>query len=295
MPRSAYLLVTVCACGVAAGCVDLSRPDQLLRMADGGVTTDSDRSDAREAGSTRTELDAAEDAAAPDASSYAPPTGPDVAEPRDGLAGVDRPASVDLRPGDAAPESGVLAPDVASGTPDSQPDLLATVVDAPLTSDRGLPDRAPPPRPLLIDDFADGNGALNLLGADVIFDHQVPTLARGELSFVWDRSNIRDGQAFAQNLKAGGCPVDLGSYRTLSFRMRASVANKVVFLVLANADAACMLVNPTIEIGSVLLSTTMTTYTISLVDFKRDATRFFQWVPDPDNTRYFIDDIQLLP
>ena len=148
---------------------------------------------------------------------------------------------------------------------------------------------------LIVDDFADQNVARNRLGGEIISENQNVALVGGEVTFTWNGDTTPLSQAFAQNLSLGGCPVDVGRYRTLSFRMRASAPGKVVFLVTGRSAPLCEPLPMTLEIGNFPLTTTMTTYTIDLTAVPRSDVRFFQWVLSADSTRYFMDDIQLLP
>ena len=160
---------------------------------------------------------------------------------------------------------------------------------------RRTPRRRTPCPPLLVDNFSDPDIARNTLAAETVSANQTLALENGELRFAWRGGGARS-QDFAEFLKAGGCPLDLRPYRTLSFRMRASAPDKLVYLVMGRANATCLpMPGQELDIAMVPLTTTMTTYNVDLTAFPRDSASFFQWVASADPTQYFLDDIQLLP
>jgi hypothetical protein len=258
-------------------CVDLERPGELGQTADAAQTAGSPGNPGADGPSS-----------APDE-----PTPPsveagasDASELADSAAGAPdtSDSSVDLVMD--APIGGSDAGDGSVASPDAQsPDASAS--QAP--TDAG----ADALRAMIVDDFSDGNLSRNALGAEVITENQTVSMVSGEVSFVWS-GRVNSSHAFAQNLSLEGCPVDLRPYRSVRFRMRASAPGKEVFIVLGRADAACMEAS-TVDIGSVTLATVTGTYEVELTRIARDNARFLQWVADPDLTRYFLDDITLVP
>jgi hypothetical protein len=292
MQRGAYFLVAWSALGVAgllaSGCVDLAPPPELMLGPLGGAggSPGRDGPPDRPAQVSGVDAGAGSDRPAPDSSS--PDGGPTGDGPGPDDAGPDRPAS-DTVVSDAAALSDAadLRPPADAPAPDAPPDAPPT----PRPPDVA-PDVPPPPPVIVVDNFQDGDVTRNNLGAEIVVANQTVTSGNGEGTFAWNR--MGRSQDYAENLKAGGCPLDLRGYRTLRFRMRASAPGKSVFLVMGRADATCAFTGNA-DIGSVMVGTTMATYEIPLADLPRDGVQFFQWVVTPDPTTYFIDDIEIHP
>jgi hypothetical protein len=266
MQRGAHVpaaLSVLLAVSAAAGCVDLARPPELLDPvgeADGGDPAPPDPPDGPESPATPASV---EDGAAPDAPAPEPdaPAVPDA--PADG------PADAGPPPTDTSPEAAAV-PDAAP-VRDAAPDAVNVLV---------------------IDNFADDTIPINAIGGHVAADNQVLSLTSGELSFVWSGNSVF--QKFSETLRPGSCPVDIRGYRTLRFRMRASMPGQVIQLFMGRANPSCVTATVT-GIGSVTLSTTMTTYTIDLGVRPREDASFFEWSPPVDAAVYFLDDIELHP
>jgi hypothetical protein len=253
----------------AASCVDLARPPELLDplTADTGVgggpadTPDGPESDP---GTTGESDGGAIDA--PAATADGPE--PDAAVP-------DAPAADGPPTGDASP-----APDGALEA--------APIADAALARDTA-PDS---PVLVVVDNFSDDAIAANAIGGQVASDNQTLAVAAGELSFVWNGNSVF--QKFTETLRPRSCPLDIRGYRTLRFRMRASAPDQVIQLFMGRATPSCATATVT-GIGSITLTTTMTTYTIDLGATLREDASFFEWSPPLDSAVYFLDDIELHP
>jgi hypothetical protein len=289
MSQGGYRVLTVISL-VALGCVELTRPPELLNGVDGGVRTNTPSGDAG--------VDAP-----------SPVTTEEIDAAADGVPSSDRPAESIGERGDA-PGADVVTADQAESGPapsDAGMDVQEAGVDSGVVDgqDSGLQDASDGGNPsdggeggvvgpIVVDDFQDADLLRNSLAAEVITENQSVSRMGGELTFVATRAATGISQSFAENLKPGGCPVDLRAYRTLSFRMRASAANKTVYLVMGRADGACN-AEPILEIGMVTVGTTAMVHNVDLAPFARESARFFQWVTGADNTRYFLDDILLVP
>ncbi len=297
---AAALRGTVLLAALAAGCVDLARPPELVLLAPdsgaggAGGSGPPVRLDGPSPSPSGNDPDGGPDVPAVEG------PGPDAALPiGDAPRADDAPAPAGSDGGVTdAPASEVPASSDAAGPEAARPSDAALPPDAPPPAPDTAPpppDAAPPdtgPPALVIDNFQDGDPARNTLAGSVITANQIVAMTAGEGRFVWNGAGR--SQDFAEYLRADGCGQDTRIYRTLRFRMRASVPNKMVFLVMGRANATCALAGNT-DIGNVTLGTTMATYDIDLTSFAREGVGFFQWVAVPDATVYFIDDIELIP
>ena len=260
----------------AAGCVDLARPPELITALDARV-------------------------AAPRDTEPAPPmVSPPGTEDPDGLGsspGVD--AAVPDRPDGPAPDG-------PAGDGQPSPDTTALRTEGGQATDavvgggradaadlRPALDGSGTAAALLIDDFSDEDQSTNALGGPVASDNQIVVTTGGELRFLWRGNGVF--QSFVENLRPGSCPLDIRGYRTLRFRMRASTGDQVVQLLMGRANLGCA-TTTILAIGTVTLSTTMTSYSVDLTPIARDSASFFQWSPPAtDLTVYTLDDVQLVP
>jgi hypothetical protein len=161
-------------------------------------------------------------------------------------------------------------------------------------ADAGVPDAAPPGNPLLVDDFADATLLRNTMGGQVTWDNMNVTLAPGGVRFSWDGNSTYDD--FIETFLASFCAYDIRSYRTLRFRISASVGPRTMRIFLPYANNSCDTA-ATPLLGTVSVTTTMSTFDVDLTPAtNRGKALFIEFSPAvQDNTSYLLDDVQLLP
>jgi hypothetical protein len=261
--------VWVCLSLLGAACVDLSRPRELSAVP-GSSLADAATS-ASDAGPADGAL-AADLAVAPDRS--LPDAGP----------GGDRVPAADvaaLPPADTAapgPEAAAPGPD-AAGPDASRP------LDAARPADGGTP--------LLVDDFSDGQAALNSLGGVVTTDNLTLVETGGTARFAWTGQGT--GTDLLESFRGDWCPVDVTGYRTVRLRARASMPGRSVVVTLSGTDARCA-TTTTVVLGTLPLTTTMAIYELDLSAVTRVEAGFLELDPATlDVTEYTIDDLELVP
>jgi len=146
---------------------------------------------------------------------------------------------------------------------------------------------------LVIDDFSDGTIGTNRLGGTVSWDNQNCSITSGQLVCSWNGSNVFQDLIFT--FRKDWCEYNAKAYGKVRFRMRASTAGKKVEVHFGVGNGSCSL-RPLSRIATISLTTTMATYEASIAALARDKAISIEFDPaDVDATKYYLDDLQLVP